>query len=404
MDTVNYQAKVQALLGYLSSQSYCDKYVSVFRVECDRVLDYLSSSHSLDGYFEGYHERYGVEPLPYRRKFFRLIRSYLECGRLPSRRHPLRGGKSGYGMLPEDIRRHVDSYVASCGSGWSSSTCKTVRQTVSLFLSYLQKSGAGMDAVTESDVWAYFYDSGRDVALRGHICSYHVRRFLGWAGSRPGGEHYLRILPMVPAMRHAHKVFDCLSADEDGRLVSYILGNDCRLSLRDRAIVAVARFCGLRACDIAALHMENVDLGHSRLTVWQHKTGLPLEQALRPVVGNAICRYVMEERPETDLPEVFLVDEREVRPLAPSTVGKVCDRAYRLAGIRQEGRCRGSHLLRHRFAQSLVDAGVCDSAAMRLLGHASPASLNVYLEADEHRLRECALSISCFKIGKEVLA
>ena len=61
-------------------------------------------------------------------------------------------------------------------------------------------------------------------------------------------------------------------------------------------------------------------------------------------------------------------------------------------------------MLRHRFAQSLVDAGVCDSAAMRLLGHASPASLNVYLEADEHRLRECALSISCFKIGKEVLA
>ena len=404
MDTVNYQAKVQALLGYLSSQSYCDRYVSVFRVECDRVLDYLSSSHSLEGYFEGYHERYGVEPLPYRRKFFRLIRSYLECGRLPSRRHPLRGGESGYGMLPEDIRRHVDSYVASCGGGWSSSTCKTVRQTVSLFLSYLQKSGTGMDAVTESDVWAYFYDSGRDVALRGHICSYHVRRFLGWAGSRPGGEHYLRILPMEPRMKQVHKLFDCLSEEEDARLVSYVLGDGCGLSLRDRAIVTVARFCGLRACDIAALRMEDVDLGRSRLSIRQHKTGHPLEQALRPVVGNAICRYVMEERPETDLPEVFLVDEHEVRPLACRTIGEVCSKAYRLAGIRQDGRRRGSHLLRHRFAQALVESGACDSAAMRLLGHTSPSSLEVYLETDLVRLRECALSISDFNTGKEVLA
>jgi hypothetical protein len=41
---------------------------------------------------------------------------------------------------------------------------------------------------------------------------------------------------------------------------------------------------------------------------------------------------------------------------------------------------------------------------MRLLGHVSPSSLNVYLETDERRLRECALSISDFAIGKEVLA
>ena len=388
----------------MSEHNYSDSYVSIFRNESVRMLDYLSGHDSLDGYFQGYTERCGLKQTPQKRSVFRLIRSYIECGRLPSRRHPLRGTMPCHEMLPEDIRGHLDSYLSSCGDRWAPPTAKKIRQTVSAFLLHFLQSGTSPDRVPEGEVWSYFYDSGEDRVLRGHNSSYNIRRFLSWAGSRPGGEHYLRILPMEPRMKQVHKLFDCLSEEEDARLVSYVLGDGCGLSLRDRAIVTVARFCGLRACDIATLRMEDVDLGRSRLSVRQRKTGRPLEQALRPVVGNAICRYVMEERPETDLPEVFLVDEHEVRPLAYCTVGEVCDRAYRLAGIRQDGRRGGSHLLRHRFAQALVESGACDSAAMRLLGHTSPSSLEVYLESDDQRLRDCALSISGFKTGKEVLA
>lgn len=392
------------MLGYLSGQEYCDGYMRIFRFECERILDYLSSSHSLDGYLQGYSERYGVDLLPYRLRFFRLIRSFLECGRLPSRRHPLQGKKSYYEKLSEAIRSYVDSYVASCGGGWSCVTAKHISCTVSSFLFHIQKAGTGMDAITENDVWAYFYDSDKDVVLHGHGCSYNIRRFLRWVGNIPGGECYRRILPMVPRMKKAHKVYDCLTEEEDNRLVKYILDEACQLSLRDRAIVIIARFCGLRAGDICALRMSSIDLSHSRLSIRQHKTGQPLEQMLRPIVGNAVCRYAMEERPGSDLPEVFLVDEREVRPLTPSAVSHICDKACRLAGVRQDRRHSGSHLLRHRFAQGLIESGAHDSAAMRLLGHSSPSSLNVYLETDERRLRGCALGISDFKIGKEVLA
>ena len=116
-----------------------------------------------------------------------------------------------------------------------------------------------------------------------------------------------------------------------------------------------------------------------------------------------LCVEIMRERPQCSLPELFLVDEREVRPLTPGAVGEVCRKAYRLAGVRRDDCGSGSHLLRHRFAQSLIEGGACDSAAMRLLGHTSPSSLDVYLETDLRRLRDCALSISGFVIGKEVL-
>ena len=403
METINYYAKAKALIGHLSGHGYSDSCIGLFRRESERLAEYLSAGGAHEGYLAGYCERYGLKLHPGRLWAIKASLSFFEDGRVPCRRHPLRHIPTSCERLSASNRGLVGSYIASCGSGWSPSTAATVRHTLSAFLLHVQLSGVELSEAAEDVVWSYFYDCERDMPLRGHGTSGAVRRFLRWLCGTPGGGRYRRILGFVPAVKKSVKVSDCLTEEEDRRLVSYILGDGCRLSLRDRAIVTVARFCGLRACDIAALRMEDIDLSRSRLAIRQHKTGQPLEQALRPVVGNAVCRYVTEERPESGLPEVFLVNERDVRPLFPSTVGAVCGKAYRLAGISRDGGRRGSHLLRHRFAQSLIDGGACDSAAMRLLGHTSPASLNVYLETDDRRLRECALSISGFAIGKEVL-
>ena len=404
MDTVNYQTKAQIFLVYLSEQNYSARYVSLLKKECERAVGYLSSFGSLDGYLENYSKKFGLPLNISRLGASRLILSYFEDGRLPSRRHPLRYKATSYERLSATIRSYVDSYVAACGGGWSSSTSEQTRRQLSSFLLHIQVSGKDLAEVTEDVVWSYFYDSERDVALRGHGVSYTVRRFLLWVGGQPGGECLAHMLPMVPMMARVRKPFDCLTEEEDSRLLAYVLGDGCKLSLRDRAICVIARFCGLRACGIAALRMSDIDLSRRRFSIRQRKTGVPLEQSLRPVVGNAICRYVKEERPLSDAPELFLVNEREVRPLSPAAVGFVCDKAYRLAGVRRDGHRKGGHILRHRFAQCLIEGGACDAAAMRLLGHSSPSSLDVYLETDQARLRDCALSISDFAMGKEVLA
>ena len=405
MDTIIFQAKSQALLGHLLEKGYSKHYASLFSYEIGRMLNYISSYGSLDGYLQNYSSVFGMKLDSRKTRIINLIQGYLFNGQLPSRRHPLRQDVGSYHKLSETSRTFVDSYITACGGRWSSSTKARVTHTLSAYLLHFHQSGTDLSLVTEESVWAYFYDFRNGVALRGSATSFFIRRFLRWAGSQPGGECYARMLPMIPAMKKPRKAFDCLTSEEDSRLTAYVLGDGSELSLRDMAIFLVARFCGLRACDIAALRMSDIDLSHSRLSVVQRKTGKHLEMALRPVVGNAICRYVMAERPESDLPELFLIDEREVRPLSPGAVGGVCNKVYRLAGVRQDGgRRRGGHLLRHRFAQSLVEGGACDAAAMRLLGHSSPSSLDAYLETDHVRLRDCALGLSEFAIGKEALS
>lgn len=404
METTNYQLKAKSLLDYLTSRGYSDKYVCLFRTECKRVVERLPLYGTFNRYIAEYPACYGVKMSKSRLTIIRLIRGYFEDGHLPSSQHRRRYKATSYDLLSDGIRSFVDSYFVACGGRWSKNTVAHMRSRVSSFLHHFQQSGEFSPDIAEESIWSYFYDMDASRPVRGKCCSYEVRRFLRWAGEQPDGGRYARVLPMMPAMKQVRKVFDCMTEDEDARLQLYILGESCSLSLRDAAIVTVARFCGLRACDIASLRMEDVDLEHGRLSVVQRKTGVPLMQALRPVVGNAIIRYVMKERPKSDLPELFLTDGGELRPISSHVVRNACIKAYRLAGIRQDGHRRGSHLLRHRFAQSLIDGGVCDATAMRLLGHTSPSSLDVYLETDEKRLRECALDISGFAIGKEVLA
>ena len=403
METNYYQTKAKTLLDYMSKHNYCDYYISLFKRESEWLAAYLSSGGVYDDYLPGYCKRYGQKLYPNKLWAIKAIKRYFEEGVLPSRRHPKHDKATLYERLSESNRSYVDSYISFLGSGKPSRSLANVKSELSAFLLHIQLSGVALSDVTEDVIWSFFYDSVQNQVLHDKRISSLIRTFLRWLNESPDGECYSHIIDFVPAMKRIKKTFDCLTEEEDNRLISYVTGNSCMLSLRDKAIFIVARFCGLRASDIVALRITDIDLGHSRLSIRQCKTGVVLEQTLRPVVGNAICRYVMEERPMSDLPELFLVDDRDVRPLSPCTIGKVCDKVYRLVGVRQDGRRGGSHILRHRFAQSLIENGACDSTAMRLLGHSSPSSLNVYLDTDHKMLRSCALYISDFAIRKEVL-
>lgn len=73
------------------------------------------------------------------------------------------------------------------------------------------------------------------------------------------------------------------------------------------------------------------------------------------------------------------------------------------AGIRLKVSDRkGLHLFRHYVATSLLQAGVQQPVISSTLGHASPKSLNPYLNAEFKSLKECALSIENYPVRKEV--
>ncbi|TFC93393.1 tyrosine-type recombinase/integrase [Cryobacterium sp. TMT3-29-2] len=75
---------------------------------------------------------------------------------------------------------------------------------------------------------------------------------------------------------------------------------------RDAAITLLALVTGLRACDIIALRLTDIDWRSSTLGIVQQKTGNPLTLPLPAVILGKLADYVLGDRPVSDVENVFL--------------------------------------------------------------------------------------------------
>jgi site-specific recombinase XerD len=194
----------------------------------------------------------------------------------------------------------------------------------------------------------------------------------------------------LAGVKRSHAILAVLS-DSDTELVVQACASGT-VSARDAAVTLLALTTGLRACDIIALRLADIDWRGATITIVQQKTGNPLSVPLAALVKAKLADYVLDERPDSSDEHVFL------RSLAPYT--RLADHAsiYRVtadtfdkAGVVDVR--AGTRFLRHNAASRLLRAGTSLPTISAVLGHASPESTNVYMSVDEVRLLECVLPV-----------
>lgn len=158
----------------------------------------------------------------------------------------------------------------------------------------------------------------------------------------------------------------------------------------DAAITLLALTTGMRACDIVALRIPDVDFRTSTISFTQRKTGNPVTVPMCPALAEAIGRYLLEARPGAGCDSVFV---RGLAPHVPLTDHSAVYEATRrvLSSVGVGG--GGSLLLRHSAASRMVSAGVGLPVVSAVLGHSEPDSTNVYIETDEEGMRSCVLPL-----------
>lgn len=267
----------------------------------------------------------------------------------------------------------------------------------------MQKKGHNsLDAITEDDVLAFFTDSNGKVALS-YTYKAEIAAILG-ADLGPYSSSAQKILAFLPAIRKRRKNIKYLTPDEAESIRTTLYNNESQLSIRDRAIGILLYFTGLRGCDIAKLQFEDIDWEKDEIHLVQSKTGNPISLPLTPTVGNALYDYIINERPQSEDHHVFLAGVLPHDPISAGTVWRISAKTYNAAGVRQlAGSRRGSHLFRYHFASSLAEHRILQPVISEALGHECPGSLDYYLAADMVHLRECALSIEDFPVGREAL-
>lgn len=154
---------------------------------------------------------------------------------------------------------------------------------------------------------------------------------------------------------------------------------------RDYAIIVVLLRLGLRAAEVAALTLQDIDWRGGQIVV--HGKGRREERLPLPAeVGEAIADYLQHGRPRTACREVFVRAIAPTGALGRGAVSSIVRRACVRAGVPPVG----AHRLRHTLACEMVQAHVPLPEIGQVLRHRSPVSTAVYARVDIDGLRMLA--------------
>lgn len=160
---------------------------------------------------------------------------------------------------------------------------------------------------------------------------------------------------------------------------------------RDYAIMMIVAQTGLRGCDVVRLKFENIDWRTREIRLIQRKTGKPIILPLEPESGNAVADYILNGRPESDLPYLFLSHKGMHSSLKCNNGVLIVSRYMKKAGIVSNH--RSVHALRRTYGTRLLQSEVPIEMIRQLLGHSNMDSSKPYLSIDEQGLKKCALPL-----------
>lgn len=161
---------------------------------------------------------------------------------------------------------------------------------------------------------------------------------------------------------------------------------------RDYAIMLLGKQTGLRACDVTNLKRENIDWRQHEIRIVQVKTEVPLTLPLPTESGNAMADYLLNARPKSNSPHIFLSKDQPHRPL--KSVGTIIPRYIKKAGVADSVPKRsGFHSFRRSYGKQLLEAETTLDMLSELLGQLNMDSAKPYIAADEQGLKRCSLSL-----------
>lgn len=276
--------------------------------------------------------------------------------------------------------------------GLAPATVGGYRATVRGFLAHrFGDQRIDLGAMHANDIIDFVRREARRLQPKGlkHVVS-SLRAFLRYAEFR--GEIDASLIHAVPAVAvwtTTPPLPRAISA-EHARLAIASCDPDTAVGRRDRAILLTLARLGLRAAEIIALTLDDVDweAGHLRIHGKNRRDSLlPL-----PVdVGEAIAAYLQNGRPTCADRHLFLRTRAPIRGLlyASDGVGSIVRNALQRAKV--DAPHKGSHQFRHALAVRMLRGGTSLSEIGEVLRHSSPLSTSIYAKVDLAALRPLAM-------------
>ena len=258
-------------------------------------------------------------------------------------------------------------------------------QTAGMFADHARAADRGWAAVTAADVTGFAV--AQCAALgRASACKRisQLRSFLRFA--HLSGLTAAALAPAVPpaAWWSASSLPRWVPP---GQVAALLAACDQRTARgrRDFAIVTLLSRLGLRAGEVAAMQLGDIDWRAGTLTV-RGKARREEKMPLPADAGEAIASYLADGRPAAASRSVFLRSLAPRHGLSAAGVSNIVAAAAGRAGLPRIG----AHRLRHSAATAMLRAGASLDEVSQVLRHHSAATTAIYAKVDHAALAAVA--------------
>ncbi len=397
MEYSNLEELIENLLDSMRKQGYMESTISMYRRTFKKLIN-LSKQKSTDrltlelsGAFvsDTLNEKtgqYSSEKVRLRTRCIKLLEDYLANGMFVFKIYNKSKKEPFCSSYSDETYSGFEQFMKT--ASFSDSTTYCALLIAYRFLHYLES--VDIESINDAPYWVipgFFGEMSITWSHKGmHIIIDGLKRFLKFTDKDS------HLLPCIPKTRRTRPIIPTLTENEESALWRII---DSEYVLpRDRAIILLSMLTGLRSSDIVSLEIKDIDWSNDTISVVQRKTGTLLMLPLVPAVGNAIMTYLLNDRPKSSNPKLFLRYDAPYKPLeGHSSCYAITKKVFDLAGIREGKQRKGLHLLRHHTASKMLSKGVAIQTISSLLGHTDPDTTKLYLSTDREKMLGCCLPL-----------
>lgn len=299
--------------------------------------------------------------------------------------------------------RLIELFVSSRGYG--ENTRDDAIWTVRKYLHYFEKQGhESLETVGIEDVRQFILKTASEVRPSTlHDVFLYLRHFHIYL--KESGENAPDCVELFSYKVYREMPIQGYVTDDELERILGVIDISTEVGKRNRAIILLAATTGLRACDIVRLKLTDIDWRKGELQLTQTKTGRLIYLPLMQETGLALQDYILNARPQSDCPEIFLRCSAPKTAITDaSSIGTMFKDYEQRAGIeRQPFDGKGFHGLRRRLAKKLLVTGTSLPVIAQILGHENVQSARQYLPLDTNNLMECALDFSGIPVERREL-
>lgn len=288
-----------------------------------------------------------------------------------------------------DLRRDYEAYLRG-QRGLSERTIFHCWRFADRFLEFrFGDGGDDLSAIVQDDIIAFLQKlTSRKSPLRDKTPPTHLRNFFQYLFKTARTATNLALSVPRIAQKYGAQLPRHLAPEQVEAIITAVRV-DTPIGRRNYAMVLLLARLGLRAPEVAAMQLNDVDWRAGEIIV--RGKGKRHDRVPMPSdVGEALAEYIRRDRVTPS--RTLFVNSRS--PHEPFRNGQVLNTilkgAFAKAGLTRPTKYVGSHILRHSLATNLVRRGASLSEVADVLRHRSRASTLIYAKLDLEGLRSIA--------------